>query len=72
MLSLASETNVSISPNPDFQARRRRAAKLTQFFGVNHRELITDVIDSLENGVEQEHRRGTLQPEELEVGRDLP
>ena len=70
MLSLASETSSSIAPNPDFQRRRRRAAKLTQFFGVNHRELITDVIDSLENGVEQEHRRGTLRPEELEVSHD--
>ncbi|KAF6754301.1 hypothetical protein DFP72DRAFT_1068752 [Ephemerocybe angulata] len=49
----------------DFQMRRRRAAKLTQFFGVQYRELINDVLDSLENGLEHEQKRGTLQADEI-------
>lgn len=51
----------------DFQQRRRRAAKLTQFFGVQYRELINDVLDSLENGLEHEQKRGTLQADEIAV-----
>lgn len=51
----------------DFQMRRRRAAKLTQFFGVQYRELINDVLDSLENGLEHEQKRGTLQADEIAV-----
>ena len=31
----------------DFQWRRRKAAKLTQFFGVNHREVIEEVLQAL-------------------------
>jgi len=57
------------SPRPeisDFQARRRRAAKLTQFFGVNYRELITDVIDSIEHGLEHEQHRGNLNQDEVQ------
>ncbi|PPQ72472.1 hypothetical protein CVT24_003095 [Panaeolus cyanescens] len=68
MISLASELSVSpakIDPSA-FQMRRRRAAKLTQFFGVDYRELISDVLDSIENGVEQEQQRGTLRAEEVE------
>jgi hypothetical protein len=49
-----------------FQVRRRRAAKLTQFFGVNYRELINDVLESIEHGVEHEQMRGTLRAEEVE------
>jgi hypothetical protein len=51
-----------------FQVRRRKAAKLTQFFGVDYRELINDVLQSIENGVENEHKSGTLRAEEAEVG----
>ncbi|TFK26722.1 hypothetical protein FA15DRAFT_667211 [Coprinopsis marcescibilis] len=57
------------SPKPDitdFQLRRRRAAKLTQFFGVHYRELINDVLESLETGLDHEQKRGTLQAEEIE------
>lgn len=57
------------SPRPEvsgFQIRRRRAAKLTQFFGVNYRELITDVFESIERGVEHEHRCGTLNQDEAQ------
>ena len=57
---------LATKPEPtDFQQRRRRAAKLTQFFGVQYRELITDVLDSLENGLQHEERRGTLQASEV-------
>lgn len=50
-----------------FEVRRRRAAKLTHFFGVHYRELIRDVLDSIEKGVVDESRQGNLQPEEAEV-----
>jgi len=51
----------------DFQARRRRATKLIQFFGVDYRELIKDVLESIEGGLEHERKRGTLNPDEAEV-----
>jgi len=69
MLSIASEYSTT-TPEPDlsdFQVRRRRAAKLTHFFGVDYRELFNDVLESLEAGLEHEHKRGTLRAEELEV-----
>ncbi|KAF9486370.1 hypothetical protein BDN70DRAFT_821991 [Pholiota conissans] len=69
MISLASsEISVALAgvDAMDFQQRRKRAAKLTQFFGVNYRELITDVLDSIENGVAHEGARGTLKAEEVE------
>ncbi|KAG6846053.1 hypothetical protein H0H87_006417 [Tephrocybe sp. NHM501043] len=69
IISIGSEYTIS-TPRPDvtdFQARRRRAAKLTQFFGVDYRELITDVLESIETGLEAERKRGTLNPEEVET-----
>jgi predicted secreted protein len=51
----------------DFQLRRRKAAKLTQFFGVDYKQIIADVLESIEKGVEEDRKRGTLQPEEVEV-----
>lgn len=68
MISLASEYSIT-SPKPevtDFELRRRRAAKLTQFFGVDYRELIMDVLDSIENSLENERKGGTLRAEQLE------
>lgn len=76
-LSLPTRTSMSSSitieipmPSPkessDFQLRRRRAAKLTHFFGVDYRELIHDILESIEKGVEEERKRGTLRPEEVE------
>lgn len=59
------------APEPDatgFQARRRRAAKLTQFFGVDYRELMTEILDSIERGLEEESGKGTLNPDEVQVG----
>jgi hypothetical protein len=69
-LSLVDEY-CTTTPRPvvmDFQARRRRATKLTQFFGVDYRELISDVLESIESGLEFERRHGTLNPDEAEVG----
>jgi hypothetical protein len=66
--SIASDFTIT-TPRPevtDFQARRRRAAKLTQFFGVDYRELISDVLESIESGLEHERKRGTLGAEEVE------
>ncbi|KAF9270819.1 hypothetical protein L218DRAFT_889652 [Marasmius fiardii PR-910] len=49
-----------------FQMRRKKAAKLTQFFGVDYRELIRDVLESIEGGLEIERNRGTVSKEEAE------
>ena len=68
-MSLASTITVA-SPKPEvseFQLRRRRAAKLTHFFGVDYRELIEDVLVSIEKGVDDERRRGGLDPAEADV-----
>ena len=64
MSSLSSELSPRLSR---FQIRRRKAAKLTNFFGVDYHELIYDILSSIEKGVEEECRRGTLQPQEVEV-----
>lgn len=62
-----------VSPDVDsFQARRRKATKLTQFFGVDYRLLIQDVLDSLEAGLEHDQKRGSLNPAEAEVRYLLP
>ncbi|KAF8910036.1 hypothetical protein CPB84DRAFT_1842701 [Gymnopilus junonius] len=69
VISLASSEFTITTPKAEvttFQVRRRRAAKLTQFFGVNYRELVNDVLESIESGVEHEHQRGTLRAEEVE------
>jgi hypothetical protein len=68
MSSLFSEYSVA-SPKPhitDFEIRRRRAAKLTNFFGVEYRDLIEDILESIEKGVEDERECGTLGPGEVE------
>lgn len=68
-VSLASQFTLG-SPFPDrtsFQARRRQAAKLTHFFGVEYRDLIGDILESIEHYVEEESHRGGLQPHEIQV-----
>ncbi|KAF7347449.1 hypothetical protein MVEN_01500900 [Mycena venus] len=45
----------------EFQQRRRRAAKLTQFFGVDYRDLIEDVLESIEHGLDAERSRGDIE-----------
>ena len=69
MISTSSESSITVlrPDQTDFQLRRRRAAKLTNFFGVDYRELINDVLESIESGLEHERKRGTLGAEEAEV-----
>lgn len=66
MTSLSSEFYASPQTSR-LQIRRRKAAKLTNFFGVDYRELIHDILESIEKGVEEERTQGTLQPQEVEV-----
>ncbi|KIL71613.1 hypothetical protein M378DRAFT_6328 [Amanita muscaria Koide BX008] len=68
MTSISPELSLTMSrPDlTDFQLRRRRAAKLTNFFGVDYRVLIQDVLESIESGLEHERKRGTLAAEEAE------
>ncbi|KAK7058633.1 hypothetical protein VNI00_002269 [Paramarasmius palmivorus] len=65
--SIISRSDSLLSPEGDeFQMRRRKAAKLTQFFGVNYRDLIRDVLESIEGGLEAERKKGTVSKEEAE------
>jgi hypothetical protein len=69
MVSIGSEFSLT-SPAPEiseFQMRRRKAAKLQHFFGVDYNELIRDVVESFEKGVQDDGKRGTLNPDELQV-----
>ena len=69
-LSLASQFNLSSPSSPEmasFQARRKQAAKLTHFFGVDYRDLIGDILESIEHDVQEESHRGSLRPEEIQV-----
>jgi hypothetical protein len=68
--SLASLFNLnspSSSEMVSFQTRRRQAAKLTHFFGVDYRDLIGDILESIEHDVQEESHRGSLHPEEIQV-----
>lgn len=47
-----------------FQQRRRRAAKLTKFFGTDYRCLFGEVLESIESGVRDDQTKGTLTEEE--------
>lgn len=58
-----SEYQVDISP---FEIRRRRAAKLSHFFGVSYRDLFGEVLESLEMGVRDDGGQGTLDPLEVQ------
>ncbi|TBU62127.1 hypothetical protein BD310DRAFT_811559 [Dichomitus squalens] len=66
--SFSSEISALIAPTPteaSFQQRRRRAAKLTHFFGVDYRDLMNEVLESIEKGLEEERGKGTLRPDEV-------
>ena len=69
--SFSSEISALASPPPadetSFQQRRRRAAKLTHFFGVDYRDLMTEILESIEKGLEEERGKGTLRPDEVKV-----
>lgn len=53
--------------NSSFEVRRRRAAKLTQFFGVQYRDLFGEVLDSIESSVREDEGKGALDASEVEV-----
>lgn len=68
-MSLASqytltEAKTEVTP---FEVRRRRAAKLSHFFGVSYRNLFGEVLDSIEMGVREEEGKGSLNAEEAKV-----
>jgi hypothetical protein len=71
MISLDSEYSVVLpSPMPhasSFQQRRKRAAKLTHFFGVDYKELFDEVLESLEDDMQLGQSDGVLRAEEVEV-----
>ncbi|KAG9013809.1 hypothetical protein FRB94_000789 [Tulasnella sp. JGI-2019a] len=52
--------NLEAAPMDMFQQRRKRAAKLTKFFGTDYRSMFGEVLDSIEVGVLDDQTRGTL------------
>lgn len=69
--SIAASVSLTVPDAQDFQTRRRRAAKLASFFGVNHKELVKTMLDDLESGVKQERTEGRLGTQEAEVSLPL-
>ncbi|KAG8975228.1 hypothetical protein FRC05_006171 [Tulasnella sp. 425] len=67
--SEASFTSVDVDPvaADGFQQRRKRAAKLTKFFGTEYRSLFGEVLESIESGVRDDQTKGTLTEEEARV-----
>ena len=68
--SMHSEYSITTSPPPEistFELKRRRAAKLTNFFGVSHRDIMDDILESLESGVTEERGWGTLNQAQADV-----
>lgn len=47
------------APRVDFQERRRRVAKLSQFFGVDHAEIVSSLVFTKPDG----HRPASLDAE---------
>ncbi|KAG9016691.1 hypothetical protein FRB90_002483 [Tulasnella sp. 427] len=64
--SESSFTSLDVDPVvvDGFQQRRKRAAKLTQFFGTDYRSLFGEVLESIESGVKDDQTKGTLTEEE--------
>ncbi|KAL4251533.1 hypothetical protein ABKN59_005088 [Abortiporus biennis] len=71
LTSISSEFSITSPQVSTFETRRRRAAKLTHFFGVDYREYMREIIESIEKGLEEERGRGTMGPEELQKLRKL-
>jgi len=69
MSSVSSASSLStLTPEPmGFQARRKRAAKLTNFFGASYRDLFGEVLERLEIGFLEEAREGNMSPQEIDV-----
>jgi len=58
---------MSPPPQPnEFQKRRKRAAKLSSFFGVEYRELFTEVLNTIESEVRNDRARGSLTAAEVQ------
>jgi hypothetical protein len=58
----------TLTPEPmAFQARRKRAAKLTHFFGATYRDLFGEVLDRIERGMLEEARHGEMSQDEMKV-----
>lgn len=67
--SMRSEYSIT-SPPPEistFEQKRRRAAKLTNFFGVSHRDIMDGILESIESSVAEERGRGTLNQAQADV-----
>ncbi|KAH9920190.1 uncharacterized protein BXZ73DRAFT_91933 [Epithele typhae] len=73
--SFSSDIGAMLLPTPmegsfegkqTFQQRRRRAAKLGKFFGVDYKDLMNEILESIEKGVEEERGKGTLKPDEVQ------
>ena len=62
------QTTTTLPPPSDFQNRRKRAAKLVGFFGVEYRELFSEVLETIESEVKSDRARGSLSAEEVQVG----
>jgi hypothetical protein len=54
-----------------FQARRRRAAKLTNFFGATYRDLFGEVLNRIERGMLEEARHGEMSQDEMKVSSEM-
>jgi hypothetical protein len=72
MMSMSSVSSGSslftLTPEPmGFQARRKRAAKLTNFFGASYRDLFGEVLEKFEIGFLEEAREGNMSGEEIAV-----
>jgi hypothetical protein len=72
VMSMSSDSSGSslftLTPEPmGFQARRKRAAKLTNFFGATYRDLFGEVLEKLEIGFLEEARQGNMSREEMDV-----
>lgn len=62
----------TLTPEPmGFQARRKRAAKLTNFFGASYRDLYGEVLEKLEIGFLEEAREGNMSREEFDVRSEI-
>jgi hypothetical protein len=73
MSSISSGSSLlTLTPEPmGFQARRKRAAKLTNFFGASYRDLFGEVLERLETGFLEEAKEGSMSREEIAVRRKL-
>ena len=69
MSSISSGSSLfTLTPEPmGFQARRKRAAKLTNFFGASYRDLFGEVLEKLETGFLEEAKEGGMSRDEIAV-----